>query len=80
MSVVWLSIGDGKYFSSSLFHDRILNTILELDGIDSDWKEIELPVKKLRFGHHAFAATQDNLKIFCGKRKIISSIIIRSPN
>ena len=47
-------------------HDT-LNTILELDINDFEWKEITLPIETLRQDHLAFAATEDQLKLFCGK-------------
>ena len=44
-----------------------LNTIQELDINDFQWREITLPIKTLRQDHLAFAATKDQLKLFCGK-------------
>ena len=49
--------------------DEILNTLLELEGVTSNWKEIKLPLKKLRNGHIAFKGTSEQMKIFCGKSK-----------
>ena len=43
------------------------DTLLELNDINSKWKEIRLPLKSLRFGHIAFEGTNVQMKIFCGK-------------
>ena len=44
-----------------------LNTLLELEGVTSKWKEIQLPLEELRIGHIAFKGTTKQTKIFCGK-------------
>lgn len=48
---------------------RTLNTLIELEGVTSKWKEFKLPLKKFRYGHIAFKGTNKRMKIFCGKRK-----------
>ena len=45
----------------------ILNTLLELNNVSSTWKEIKVPLKKLRYGHIAFEGTKELMKVFCGK-------------
>ena len=49
--------------------DGILNILLQLEKVTSKWKEIKLPLKKLRNGHIAFKGTSEQMKIFCGKSK-----------
>ena len=57
--------GSGEFGSVSGL--KVLNVILELDSINSKWKEIKLPLKKLRTGHFAFEISNHNrLKLFCG--------------
>ena len=42
-----------------------LNTMLELDGVTSNWKETKLPLKNLRRSHIAIKGTTERMKIFC---------------
>ena len=44
-----------------------LNAMLELDDVSSKWREIKLPVKKLREYHLAFQANMKHTNMFCGK-------------
>ena len=41
--------------------------IFELDTQGMEWKEIKLPVKKLRSDYKAFEVTKKQLNIFCGE-------------
>lgn len=45
----------------------VVNTLLVLDGISSKWREIKVPLKKLRMDHLAFIPTKEEINIFCGK-------------
>ena len=52
---------------SSFFEPSNLDTFLELDSVTSKWKDIKLPIEKLRACHIAFKATSEQMEIFCGK-------------
>ena len=44
--------------------------LFELNTKAMEWKEIKLPVKKLRSEYKAFEVSKEQLNIFCGEKRV----------
>ena len=46
--------------------NKVVGSMLKLETISSEWRTIDIPMNKLRYGHIAFSASSDQMKVFCG--------------